>query len=118
MKGKDWVSWNLIICGYGQLGHGIQAIELFEEMRKQKVRPNSITFLRVLSSCRHAGIVKKKACRTLIRWLIWCEARAKSLFMYSGSSRTCMFIRRGGGVYQENVNSTKWCYLGFLAYVV
>ncbi|KAF3625706.1 hypothetical protein FXO38_21948 [Capsicum annuum] len=62
MKGKDWVSWNLIICGYGQLGHGIQAIELFEEMRKQKVRPNSITFLRVLSSCRHAVDLPERAC--------------------------------------------------------
>ncbi|XP_070037960.1 pentatricopeptide repeat-containing protein At2g37320 [Nicotiana tomentosiformis] len=60
MKSKDLVSWNSMICGYGQQGHAIQAIELFEEMKKQrKVRPDSITFLGVLSSCRHAGFVKE-----------------------------------------------------------
>ncbi|XP_059305684.1 pentatricopeptide repeat-containing protein At2g37320 [Lycium ferocissimum] len=58
-KSKDLVSWNSMICGYGQQGHAIQAIELFEEMKKQKVRPDSITFLGVLSSCRHAGFVKE-----------------------------------------------------------
>ncbi|KAM3341063.1 pentatricopeptide repeat-containing protein [Capsicum galapagoense] len=59
MKSKDLVSWNSMICGYGQQGHGIQAIELFEEMKKRKVRPDSITFLGVLSSCRHSGFVKE-----------------------------------------------------------
>ncbi|WMV44850.1 hypothetical protein MTR67_038235 [Solanum verrucosum] len=58
-KSKDLVSWNSMICGYGQQGHAIQAIELFEEMKKQEVRPDSITFLGVLSSCRHAGFVKE-----------------------------------------------------------
>ncbi|MCD7452804.1 hypothetical protein HAX54_018245 [Datura stramonium] len=58
-KSKDLVSWNSMICGYGQQGHAIQAIKLFEEMKKQKVRPDSITFLGVLSSCRHAGFVKE-----------------------------------------------------------
>ncbi|KAJ8532893.1 hypothetical protein K7X08_015782 [Anisodus acutangulus] len=36
MKSKDLVSWNSMTCGYGQQGHAIQAIELFEEMKKQK----------------------------------------------------------------------------------
>ncbi|CAN4121641.1 unnamed protein product [Withania somnifera] len=62
MESKDLVSWNSMICGYGQQGHGAQAIELFEEMKKQKVRPDSITFLGVLSSCRHAGFVNEGMC--------------------------------------------------------
>ncbi|KAG7940963.1 hypothetical protein I3843_16G013400 [Carya illinoinensis] len=59
MDGKDIVSWNSMIAGYAQHGLSVQAIDLFEKMRKQSVKPDAITFLGVLSSCRHAGIVKE-----------------------------------------------------------
>ncbi|GAV65001.1 PPR domain-containing protein/PPR_2 domain-containing protein, partial [Cephalotus follicularis] len=55
--GKDIVSWNSMIAGYAQHGLASQAIDLFEEMKKQRVKPDAITFLAVLSSCRHAGLV-------------------------------------------------------------
>ncbi|KAI8560398.1 hypothetical protein RHMOL_Rhmol04G0252400 [Rhododendron molle] len=57
MRIKDLVSWNSMIAGYAQHGFSSQAIDLFEEMRKKKVKPDAITFLGVLSSCRHAGLV-------------------------------------------------------------
>ncbi|KAF4352238.1 hypothetical protein F8388_003635, partial [Cannabis sativa] len=56
---KDTVSWNSMIVGYAQHGHASQAIGLFEEMKKQNVKVDAITFLGVLSACRHVGLVKE-----------------------------------------------------------
>lgn len=58
MCGKDIVSWNSMISGYAQHGLAMQAIQLFEKMKKLGIKPDSITFLGVLSSCRHAGYVE------------------------------------------------------------
>ncbi|XP_052173168.1 pentatricopeptide repeat-containing protein At2g37320 [Diospyros lotus] len=57
MDGKDIVSWNSMIAGYAQHGLALLAIDLFEEMKQQRLKPDAITFLGVLSSCRHAGLV-------------------------------------------------------------
>jgi len=57
---KDVVSWNSMIAGYAQHGLATQAIELFEVMMsKSGTNPDAITYLGVLSSCRHAGLVKE-----------------------------------------------------------
>ncbi|XP_020883377.1 pentatricopeptide repeat-containing protein At2g37320 isoform X2 [Arabidopsis lyrata subsp. lyrata] len=55
---KDVVSWNSMIAGYAQYGLATQAIELFELMMpKSGIKPDAITYLGLLSSCRHAGLV-------------------------------------------------------------
>ncbi|CAL5388089.1 unnamed protein product [Camellia sinensis] len=59
MPAKDLVSWNSMIAGYAYHGLALQAIDLFEEMKKERVRPDGITFLGVLSSCRHGGLVEQ-----------------------------------------------------------
>ncbi|CAN8316818.1 unnamed protein product [Cochlearia groenlandica] len=57
---KDVVSWNSMIAGYAQHGLAKQAIELFEvTMPKSGTKPDAITYLGVISSCRHAGMVKE-----------------------------------------------------------
>ncbi|KAL3830560.1 hypothetical protein ACJIZ3_019362 [Penstemon smallii] len=53
----DSVSWNAMIAALGQHGHGAQALELFEEMLKENILPDRISFLTVLSACSHAGLV-------------------------------------------------------------
>ena len=45
--------------GTPQHGLAVQAIDLFEEMKKQRVKPDAITFLSLFSSCRHSGLVKQ-----------------------------------------------------------
>uniref|UniRef100_A0A2N9GJB8 DYW domain-containing protein n=1 Tax=Fagus sylvatica TaxID=28930 RepID=A0A2N9GJB8_FAGSY len=55
----DSVSWNAMIAALGQHGHGLQAIELFDQMLKENIVPDRITFLTVLSACSHAGLVKE-----------------------------------------------------------
>ncbi|GKC19211.1 pentatricopeptide repeat-containing protein, partial [Tanacetum coccineum] len=53
----DSVSWNAMIAAFGQHGHGGEAVELYEQMLKEEIVPDRITFLTILSSCSHAGLV-------------------------------------------------------------
>ncbi|KAF6137530.1 hypothetical protein GIB67_031809 [Kingdonia uniflora] len=67
MQRRDLISWNSMIAGYAQHGLAERAINLFEEMEKGKIEPDAITFLGILSSCRHAGLVKEgRACFSLM----------------------------------------------------
>lgn len=55
----DSVSWNAMIAAFAQHGHGVQAIQLYEQMLKEDILPDRITFLTILSACSHAGLVKE-----------------------------------------------------------
>ncbi|OVA17395.1 Pentatricopeptide repeat [Macleaya cordata] len=55
----DEVSWNSMISGYSLHGLGGDALTLFEKMREEKVKPNKITFVGVLSACSNTGLVDK-----------------------------------------------------------
>ncbi|KAI9074640.1 hypothetical protein K1719_043387 [Acacia pycnantha] len=55
----DSVTWNAMIAALAQHGHGVQAVQLYEEMLKEDILPDRITFLTVLSACSHAGLVKE-----------------------------------------------------------
>ncbi|CAI0376779.1 unnamed protein product [Linum tenue] len=60
MKVKDSISWNVMISGYAMHGDAISAIEIFEEMEEQtNIKPNSLTFLSLLSACAHSGLVEE-----------------------------------------------------------
>eukprot|EP00250_Pteridium_aquilinum_P002322 c12519_g1_i1 orf=444-3011(-) len=56
---RDVVAWNVLISVYGQQGHGKKALEIFREMVTAKVRPNDVTFVNLLSSCSHAGLLEE-----------------------------------------------------------
>ncbi|XP_050378049.1 pentatricopeptide repeat-containing protein At4g39530-like [Argentina anserina] len=57
MPSKDVVSWTSIIVGHAINGEGKEAIRAFRKMCAEKVEPNSVTFIGVLSACDHAGLV-------------------------------------------------------------
>lgn len=59
MLQRDIASWNAMISGLSQNGHGREALEIFEEMRLEGTKPDHITFVTVLSACSHMGIVKR-----------------------------------------------------------
>ncbi|KAL6984754.1 hypothetical protein U1Q18_018136, partial [Sarracenia purpurea var. burkii] len=56
---RNFVSWNSIIVGYAQNGKDLDALALFEKMKQENVKPDSVTFVGVLSSCVHAGLVER-----------------------------------------------------------
>ncbi|CAA7061940.1 unnamed protein product [Microthlaspi erraticum] len=49
--------WNAIICGSATHGHAKLALDLYSELQSLPIKPNSITFVGVLSACCHAGLV-------------------------------------------------------------
>ncbi|KAF8712115.1 hypothetical protein HU200_028956 [Digitaria exilis] len=53
---KDHISWNSMIFGYSQHGLAEHCLELLKEMEGH-IMPDAISFLGVLSSCRHACLV-------------------------------------------------------------
>ncbi|KAD5961918.1 hypothetical protein E3N88_13391 [Mikania micrantha] len=51
------VSYNSMINGFAQNGHGKEAIDLFIKLKQSGIHPNDITFFGVLSACTHVGLV-------------------------------------------------------------
>ncbi|CAA3015942.1 pentatricopeptide repeat-containing At3g05240 [Olea europaea subsp. europaea] len=56
---KDTFSWTVMINGYGVHGDGEAALELFSQMRTRGFKPDKITYMSILSSCSHAGLVEQ-----------------------------------------------------------
>ncbi|XP_038971155.1 pentatricopeptide repeat-containing protein At2g13600-like [Phoenix dactylifera] len=56
---KNLVSWNVMIMGLAIHGKASECLELFSKMLKDGPRPNSLTFVGVLSACAHAGWLKE-----------------------------------------------------------
>jgi pentatricopeptide repeat protein len=48
-----------MLQGYAMYGHADKALEHFEEMCKEGVRIDNVTFLSLLSACNHAGLVNE-----------------------------------------------------------
>lgn len=59
MPARDVISWNSVISGLSQNGHGEEAVELFEEMRLEDTKPDHVTFVNVLTACSHMGLVER-----------------------------------------------------------
>lgn len=55
---RDLVIYNVMISGYAHHGYENEAIQLYEELLRRKFRPDEITFVALLSACRHAGLVE------------------------------------------------------------
>ncbi|XP_024995615.1 putative pentatricopeptide repeat-containing protein At3g15130 [Cynara cardunculus var. scolymus] len=57
MPKRNVVSWTVMITGYGKHGLGKEAINIFENMQLENISPDGVTYLAVLSSCSHSGLV-------------------------------------------------------------
>ncbi|XP_071695132.1 pentatricopeptide repeat-containing protein At2g13600-like [Rutidosis leptorrhynchoides] len=53
------VAWNAMIMGYAQFGCYNKANDLLTKMAEFGMKPDEITYLGVLSSCSHAGLVSE-----------------------------------------------------------
>ncbi|KAI3819613.1 hypothetical protein L1987_13454 [Smallanthus sonchifolius] len=67
MLEKDLISWNSLIVGHGQEGECMDALkgsfqeaqEAFHEMVNTGLKPDHVTFVSLLSSCSHGGLVDR-----------------------------------------------------------
>nr|KYP52734.1 Pentatricopeptide repeat-containing protein At3g22690 family [Cajanus cajan] len=57
MSNKTVVTWNSLIAVMAMEGNTKGAIELFNEMLKQKVKPDDVVFVALLTACSHGGSV-------------------------------------------------------------
>ncbi|XP_057771835.1 pentatricopeptide repeat-containing protein At5g19020, mitochondrial [Salvia miltiorrhiza] len=57
-KARDVSPWNAIICGLAMHGDAEAALRIFGYLQSRKIKPNSITFIGVLTACCHAGLVE------------------------------------------------------------
>ncbi|XP_078172099.1 pentatricopeptide repeat-containing protein At2g39620-like [Carex rostrata] len=59
MPQKDTASWNTMLAGYSIHGLSHDAISLFSQMENKSIEADALTYLGVLSACRHGGLVTK-----------------------------------------------------------
>ncbi|KAI0487887.1 hypothetical protein KFK09_027710 [Dendrobium nobile] len=57
MPDKDIVSYNAMITGLANHGHGEEALELFQEVLERGIQPDSVTFLGILTACSQSGLI-------------------------------------------------------------
>ncbi|KAH9287976.1 hypothetical protein KI387_032093 [Taxus chinensis] len=55
LSAKDVVSWNAIIAGYAQKGHGEEAQRLFCEMQVAGIKPSVISWTSMIAGCAQNG---------------------------------------------------------------
>ncbi|XP_009782806.1 putative pentatricopeptide repeat-containing protein At3g18840 [Nicotiana sylvestris] len=55
---RDSMLYNSMIAGYALHGYENEAIQLFSQMTERGFQPDAVTFLALLSVCRHRGLVK------------------------------------------------------------
>ncbi|XP_057471930.1 pentatricopeptide repeat-containing protein At2g27610-like [Actinidia eriantha] len=59
LPSKNLVSWNTMLVGYAQHGFCREALEIYDMMQRDGVKPNDITFIGVLSACGHMGLLEE-----------------------------------------------------------
>ncbi|KAJ7532326.1 hypothetical protein O6H91_14G083400 [Diphasiastrum complanatum] len=87
---KDVVSWNVMIAGYAQKGHGLLALELFKQMEEEGMKPNSVTFLSILKAC--ASMQSIDICKSIHKQIVNSGA-ASNIFV--GNALVDMYAKCG-----------------------
>lgn len=59
LREKSLFCWNALIEGLSVHGHGKEALSMFSTMIKEKMVPNSATFISILCACSHGGLVEE-----------------------------------------------------------
>ncbi|GAB2211370.1 hypothetical protein Droror1_Dr00024682 [Drosera rotundifolia] len=58
MEKKDIVAWGAMMAGYAQNGRLSEALELFECMKQQKIKPSNVIISSVLTVCGQLGSIE------------------------------------------------------------
>ncbi|KAK6121101.1 hypothetical protein DH2020_045153 [Rehmannia glutinosa] len=59
MTRKNIFSWTALVSALGLHGYVNEALERYREMTRTGIKPDRVTFLAVLSACRHVGLVEE-----------------------------------------------------------
>ncbi|KAL8526634.1 hypothetical protein ACS0TY_015729 [Phlomoides rotata] len=59
MKERDVSAWTAVIGAMAMEGNGEGALDLFNEMLEQEIKPDEVVFTGVLTACSHGGLVEQ-----------------------------------------------------------
>mgnify|MGYP000618503113 CR=1 FL=1 len=59
LPGRNAISWNALIAGYAQSGHGDEALKCFKQMQEEGFGPDAITFSCILKTFGSLGDIEK-----------------------------------------------------------
>ncbi|XVF44438.1 hypothetical protein PTKIN_Ptkin02bG0120100 [Pterospermum kingtungense] len=59
MSNRNLITWNSMIFGFAQNGRGGEALSIFDEMIKEGIKPDYISFIGVLFASSHTGLVEQ-----------------------------------------------------------
>ncbi|OIS99560.1 PREDICTED: pentatricopeptide repeat-containing protein At1g31920 [Nicotiana attenuata] len=59
MANKNQMSYSAIISGLALHGRGEEALSIYHEMLKERLDPDDVVYVGVLSACSHAGLVEQ-----------------------------------------------------------
>ncbi|KAF6999895.1 hypothetical protein CFC21_015868 [Triticum aestivum] len=59
MTERDTATYNTLISSLGKHGHEDQAIMLFDQLKRDGIAPDKVTFVALLSCCSHAGLTEQ-----------------------------------------------------------
>ncbi|OVA13316.1 Pentatricopeptide repeat [Macleaya cordata] len=90
MARRDIVTWGAMIAGYAQNGRSNEALELFELMKNQNIKPNDVTLSSILSASAQLGSVE-----TGERIGCYVENQGFASNVYVGSALIDMYAKCG-----------------------
>ncbi|MCO5593150.1 hypothetical protein L7F22_047156 [Adiantum nelumboides] len=59
MKNRDAVSWNTLITGYASQSHGLEAVQLLQQMQQEGMGPDDVTYSSVVKACSSMSDTRK-----------------------------------------------------------
>ncbi|KAK7250969.1 hypothetical protein RIF29_33781 [Crotalaria pallida] len=87
---RDVVCWNVMIDGYAQHGFPNESLLLFRKMLRERVKPNEITVLSVLSACGQIGALESG------RWVhSYIESKGVWINVCVGTALVDMYCKCG-----------------------
>lgn len=57
MVQRNAVSWNSMIAAFARHGHGSEALQLYEKMESEGIKPTDVTYVSLLHACSHVGLI-------------------------------------------------------------
>lgn len=90
MPERDLVSWNSLICGYGQKSLWKEVLGIFGAMQAENVKADEVTMVKVVLACSHLGDWKLVA--SVMKYI---KENGLKVDVYLGNSLIDCYGRRG-----------------------
>ena len=58
MKGRDVITWNVMIGAYAGSGRGVEAYDLYLKMKEEGFQPDAVTYMSLLNDCASTGALE------------------------------------------------------------